>query len=268
MNHRYRRLGVLLLVLLGTASPLTGAVAAPPYSGTIWIAPNLITSADPTEFTTLAYQGQGMRLMFDRRVNAFVEYNAYLFNASFVGGSTVEVQVNPEFGSAAAAQAEAEIYLPVIGRLPRALRRDVQTVWLHRGDQPFGGGNNNLLIHNGSVAQGYIRDGVLEETLAHEASHTSLDADFAAAPGWIAAQTADPEFISTYARDNPTREDIAESFVPWLASRCGNGRVPPAVISTVDATIPHRLHYFDARNRDLRPLSGCDPIFVSDLEAP
>ena len=39
-----------------------------------------------------------------------------------------------------------------------------------------------------------------------------MDGPHAASAGWLAAQAADPEFISTYARDNPTREDIAESL--------------------------------------------------------
>jgi hypothetical protein len=35
---------------------------------------------------------------------------------------------------------------PVIGRLPRALRVSVATVWIHQGFQAFGGGNSILLI--------------------------------------------------------------------------------------------------------------------------
>ena len=69
--------------------------------------------------------------------------------------------------------------------------------------QPFGGGNNNLLIHTGQGAQ-YEASGILEETFVHEAAHTSLDAVHASSAGWIAAQQADPNFISTYARDNAT----------------------------------------------------------------
>lgn len=59
---------------------------------------------------------------------------------------TVEVQVNPEFSEAQAA-AEADVYCTAIGRLPGFLLRDVSTVWIHRGDHGFGGGNDNLLIH-------------------------------------------------------------------------------------------------------------------------
>ena len=30
--------------------------------------------------------------------------------------------------------------------------------------------------------------------------------------GWLSAQDKDCEFISTYARDNPIREDVADDF--------------------------------------------------------
>jgi len=152
----------------------------------------------------------------------------------------------------------------VIGRLPTALRVDVQTVWIHRGPQPFGGGNNNLLIHTGQANQ-YENSGILEETFVHEASHTSLDADHAASPGWLAAQAADPDFISTYARDNPTREDVAESFLPWLAARHRADRISQSLHDTFVQTIPNRFAYFDAQGFDLYPIVVPPPVPVPAL---
>ena len=150
----------------------------PPFSGTIFIDPDILTPADPTTFAGLSAAGQGSRTMFDRRVNGWITVDAYLFDASYDDGLTIEIQVNPEFANAAAALVEAEKYAEVIGRLPTALRVDVETVWIHMGVQPFGGGNNNLLIHIGQ-ADLYVADGILEETLVHEAAHTSLDAEHA-----------------------------------------------------------------------------------------
>jgi hypothetical protein len=227
--------------------------AEPPFSGTIFIDPDIITPADPTTFEGVSYAGQGFRWMFDRRVNNWTYVNAYLFNASFDDGLAPEIQVNPEFGSSASAMAEAQKYGTVIGRLPTVLRADVQTVWIHRGTQPFGGGNNNLLIHTGQ-ADVYATNGILEETLVHEASHTSLDATHAAAPGWLAAQIADGEFISTYARDYQDREDIAESFLPYLAVRYRADRLSQSLFDTISQTIPNRVNYFDNQAFDMYPI--------------
>jgi hypothetical protein len=229
------------------------AQATPPFSGTIFIDPDIITAADPTTFQSAPYAGQGLRLMFDRRINNWANFNAYLFNATFNDGLSTEIQVNPEFGSPAAASTEAVKYGAVIGRLPTALRADVDTVWIHRGTQPFGGGNNNLLIHTGQ-ADSYAATGILEETLVHEASHTSLDAAHAESSGWRAAQAADGEFISTYARDNPTREDIAESFLPYLAVNYRSDRISSSLAATISQTIPNRIAYFDNQSFNLYPL--------------
>jgi hypothetical protein len=104
--------------------------AVPPFSGTIFIDPDIITSSDPTTFQSVSDAGQGFRTMFDRRVNDWIDVNAYLFNASFDDGLTAEIQVNPEFGNSDAALLEAQKYGWVIGQLPTVLRTDVQTVWM------------------------------------------------------------------------------------------------------------------------------------------
>jgi len=258
---RKRLLPVALLLLTGTAA------AEPPFFGTIFIDPDIITPATPTRFVSAPYAGQGMRVMFDRRANAFIGLNAYLFVATYSDGLQIEFQVNPEFGSVAAAEEQVAFYAPVIGRLPRALRVDVETSWIHRGDQPFGGGNNNLLIHTGALAESYIAEGILEETLAHEAAHTSLDAMLAQSAAWLSAQQSDGEFISTYARDNPTTEDVAESFVPYLAVTCAGNRIDAEVAATIRTTIPGRIAVFDAAELDLAPVdcSG-ETVFADGFE--
>ena len=225
------------------------AAAAPPFSGTIFLSPDIINSADVSAFKSLVATGQGSRLMFDRREDQFVTINALLFQVDYDDGLSLEVQVNPEFGSDASST--AEFYARVIGQLPLILRTDVNTVWIHKGDKPFGGGNNNLLIHT-EQGDKYIADGILEETLFHEASHTSLDPHYANAVDWLQAQGQDAEFISTYARDNPDREDIAESALLYFALRFRSERITTDLLQTIAATIPARIAFFD--QLDLMPL--------------
>jgi hypothetical protein len=123
-SHVFTALALLVLVfsLFPASSAQAGSLVSssllgtPPFSGTIFIDPDIITASDPTTFLNAVYTGQGLRTMFDRRVNAFIPLNAYLFNASFSDGLAAEIQVNPEFGSSAAALVEAQKYGPVIGR--------------------------------------------------------------------------------------------------------------------------------------------------------
>lgn len=246
---------LFVVVLFSCVSFLTGQTvqSVPPFSGTIFLSGDIITSLDSSSFESVTYTGQGSRTMFDRRVNKWITVNAYLFNALFNDGLSAEIQVNPEFSSSDLALVEAEKYGPIIGRLPTVLRSSLQTVWIHKGTNPFGGGNNNLLIHTGQTAL-YEADGILEETFVHEASHTSLDGPHAASLGWLAAQTADGEFISTYARDNPDREDIAESFLTYLAIKYRSDRISAELIQTITQTIPNRIAYFDAQQFAMYPI--------------
>ncbi len=267
MLRRYRVTHIGVVIFLAAAllslahrtvaaggAPVRRVQADPPYSGTIFIDPDIITADDPTTLVSVIAAGQGERTMFDRRVNDWITVTAYLFNATFDDGLGAEIQVNPEFGSSDAALVPAQKYAAVIGRLPTALRADVQTVWIHMGVEPFGGGNNNLLIHTGQ-GELYEADGILEETFVHEASHTSLDPTHAGSGGWLAAQAADPNFISTYARDNPTREDVAESFLTYLAIRMRPDRISQVDYDKITQTIPNRIAYFDGQALNMHPIT-------------
>ena len=172
----------------------------PPYRGTVFLDPDIILPSDLTDFVDLEPAGRGERLVYDRRPGAWITIQAYLFDATFANGPATEFQVNPEFGTRTEAEAAAREYAPAIGRIPAALREDVDAVWIHRGNEAFGGGNRSLLVHTGRGEE-YRQQGFLAEAFVHEGVHTSLDSTYADAPGWRAAQAADPTFISTYARD-------------------------------------------------------------------
>jgi len=215
---------------------------APPWSGTIFTSPAILTEDDPTTYGGRVYDGVGTRTTYDRREAAWVETEVHLFTATF-DDQEVEVRVNTEF-TLEEAEEHGDTYLPAIGRLPPLLLVDVDTVTIHGGDEPFGGGNRDLLIH---TLQGdrYIADGILEETFAHEAAHTSLDGHHAATPEWIAAQEADGGFISDYAEEWPQREDVAESVVPYLAYRLRPEAYAGFELTAVADAIPNRVTYFD-----------------------
>jgi hypothetical protein len=244
----------ILLLFSVFAATFSLCTAQQPYAGTIFFDPDIITAADPSALQSMTYAGRGQRTVFDRRTATWVSINAYLFAIEWNDGVRSEAQVNPEFGSIEAARAEAQQYARLIGQLPYCLRADVRAVWIHQGVQPFGGGNNSILIHTGQAVR-YQRDGILEETLVHEASHTSLDSLYATAPDWKEAQQLDRNFISQYAAQYPQREDIAESFLPWLALRHRRNRISENDAATIARTIPHRLAFFDKQNFDLRPFA-------------
>lgn len=236
----------------------------PPYWGTIFIEPNIITSDDPSTLEGITYLGQGMKTVFDRRVNNWVNINAYLFTVMWNDGLTSEAVINPEF-TLAEAIAETGKYGFLIGQLPYVLRTDVNEIWIHKGVQPFGGGNYSILIHTGQSTL-YENDGIIEETLVHEASHTSLDFYHATTTGWLSAQNSDNLFISTYAMNYPNSEDIAESFLTWLAVRYKSSVISAANYDIITASIPNRLSYFDNQNFNMSPVTSCPaPPLITGL---
>ena len=83
-------LKALICVSIATSlMALSGA--EPPFHGTIFLDPDIITPKDPTTFEQLNDAGRGMRRMFDRRVNGWVQINAFLFEAKYHDGLSIEI---------------------------------------------------------------------------------------------------------------------------------------------------------------------------------
>ena len=171
----------------------------PPFSGTVYIDPGIITSKDTSNFIALSYAGKEIREVFDRRVNSWIDLEVILFTAEYNDGLNIEILVNPEFGSKNNAEAYALKYGNVIGRLTTELRMDVWSAVIHRGNELFGGGYNELLIHT-DWGQSIEEQGYLDEAIFHEATHISVEEPIATSKDWLLAQELDCGFISDYAQ--------------------------------------------------------------------
>jgi len=62
-------------------------------------------------------------------------------------------------------------------------------------------------------------------------------------------------FISTYAKDNPIREDLAETFLMWLATRQQPRRISQQTYEKISAYIPNRLIFLDKQNLPMSPVN-------------
>ena len=230
----------------------------PPFGGTIFITGDIITSSDPSLFSEIEYKGTDSRQMYDRRNGgAWINIEPYLFDTSFTDGLRTEIQVNPEF-TLEEANVEANKYAFLIGQLSTALRKDVETMWIHKGIEAYGGGNYNILVHTGMTEYYENFDtGIVEETLIHEAAHTSLDAYHypdreTNGENWIEAVENDSGcYISTYARDNQYREDIAELMPLYVAVRYFSERISSELRDKVLSCNINRIRYLDSQNLDM-----------------
>lgn len=184
--------------------------------------------------------------------------NAFWFDASYRDGSDVLVCVLPDVGDATAAREYAERYAWMVGQLPLAVRtssredRDlVLGLWLGYPGARATAWDGGFEISLDSVAG---HGNCLQELLLHEAVHASLDYDHADSPGWRAAQEADGDFISDYARSDPDNEDLAETFPMWLALRYREDRIAEGLARTIRERIPNRLAYLDSLDLDVSPV--------------
>ena len=189
---------------------------------------------------------------FDRRVNKFVFEHAYLWTCTFSDGTVSEFQVMyKDFDAVFVIPSALDVvkyFGTALGRLPTYMRKDILTVSIMHGNHTFGGGNNNLLIHTGQL-ETYLKDGTLYENLMHRAAHISLDPRIAGSEDWLTAQLLDSgNFISTYAFNYPSREDVAETYLVWWALKKSTTQkvfLVEAKKREIEKLIKHRLTFFD-----------------------
>jgi len=229
--------------------------APPPFANTTSPCSDIIRATDPTAFTGLTYVGEGERDVWDRRVGGGTRLTFVLYNATYDDGMMVEIRVERDTFKE---QAEyyAGKYSKPFGQLPAGVRTRVRALSIMTGIQPWGGGLDDITIHNGIV---YELTNELEETLLHEAAHTSLT-DYNLSAEWKAAQQADNTFISEYARDNPEREDVAESYVAYLAVRYRAARILKTDADKIVQAIPNRIAFFEAQQLAIHPIAPIPPL--------
>lgn len=216
----------------------------PPYDSTADTVFDIIRSDDPSGFRCLRYVGQGARQIWDKRVDGEPVVEAFLFNADYADGSTIEMAVNPEFATVDQARGEAMRYALPLGQLPSVLRAGLTRFSIHRGNEAFHAGTGQIVVYADKATRRIEQDH-LEESLFHEAVHASLDDGHRLAAAWKQAQLSDGRFLTSYAQSRPDREDLAETALFAFALLHFPDRFPPVDSQTVMRTVPHRFAYIE-----------------------
>jgi len=237
------------------SSALQRSEGGPPYSGTIFVEGNIITSDDPTTYKKKKYQGIARRRIYDRR-KGWVNVKTYQYEARYKKNVKVEFLVHEEFDTQTAAAAVVDLYSADVGRLPRVLLKDISQVWIMKGYYGWGGGRNSdgtghILIHT-KQGDSYRNSGIVVETLLHEGVHGTLDS-YLYNNRWSFAAVDDPNYISTYARDYPLREDIAETFLLYFAVAYTKKRLQDLDLTKIVTNIPHRIALLNDLDLDMFP---------------
>jgi len=213
--------------------------------GAVFLGPNTIVESDPSALTNVAFQSTETRNIPDNRIQNDVDTLVNIFTASYTGGKQVTVMVNAEI-LFSEAEDQANLYARIVGQLDPILREGIDVLWIHSGNAFFsadvGGG---IVIHTGYADQFLISQGILEEVMAHESVHASLDVLYLRSQDWFDAQKADVTFPTDYAREFVETEDLAESYGLYLIVKNADPN-PTGTVNTIREGIPARLAFFES----------------------
>jgi len=148
--------------------------------------------------------------------------------------------------------------------MPKILRRDVDELNINKGVELFAGRGRQVMVHTGYSEQIYEKryGHILDETMMHEAAHTSMDAQIILTKKWADAVQEDGKYISNYARDHPLRESVAETYVVWFATRCMKSKFRPGTLEKWEKEMGAQFRVLDEESlggNNMSPYTDCSP---------
>ena len=231
----------------------------PPFAGTLWELPDLISSSDYTVFSTSIYEGIETRLFYDEAITDFINYPAHIFKVNFGDGLSIDFEIYSEFSEQEAISIEQK-YAPIVGQLGKELRKNIKSIEFLKGNSVASAQRSNDLSYaNITFHIDWLNNTVetrpggdkTEELLIHESAHLSIDPYVYNQQGWIDAVNLDNNYISTYAKENPDTEDVAENFQAYIAVKYFPERISNSLRDTILSVCLNRFKYFDSLNFDL-----------------
>ena len=234
-------------------------ILEPPFAGTMWDLPDLITSSDYTIYSTSSYQGIETRLFYDKSIPDFINYPAHIYKVKFGDGLSVDFEIYSEFTEDEANSIKQK-YAPLMGQLGKELRKNIKSIEFLKGEEGASAQRSedlnyaNITFHIdwlNNIVETRPDGDKTEELLIHESAHLSIDPYVYGQQGWTDAVNLDGNYISTYAKDNPNSEDVAETFQAYIAVKYFPDRISNSLRDTILSVCLNRFKYFDSLNLDL-----------------
>ena len=234
-------------------------ISNPPFFGTMWDLPDLIKSSDYTVYSSSTYQGILDRMFYDKSILDFITYPAHVYKVIFGDGLSVDFEIYSEFTQEEALNIEQK-YAPLMGQLGKELRKNINSIEFLKGEFVASAQRNDDLSYANITFHTDWLDNIVEtrpdgdrteELFIHEAAHLSIDPYVYGQRGWNDAVYLDGNYLSTYAKDNPESEDIAETFQAYIAVKYFPERITSSLRDTILSICLNRFKYFDSLNLDL-----------------
>lgn len=194
-----------------------------PVTATVWVSPRMISARDATLRLIASTQEE---IQYDKRDFSTADPSDWKwmdservesFTWSIDGNSEITISVSLDIP-----QNRSDLSRSValaFASVPREIRGS-QNYGIAVDDRDGGyyGEEYNRVILGYEQTLSTLADGFLEELLTHEVAHAELDKHFYNTSGWSNAVSQDSgRFISEYASENPSTEDVAETILPLAA---------------------------------------------------
>lgn len=224
----------------------------------------LIKPSDPSLLVDVTYIETAKR--YPTRTLYYQEgtgtFDVHIFRATFSNGHEMNFNIDTAF-SISEAEQEAQTIAYMYGQVPGLLLAGMDDFVLFKGDGHPSSGRVTTFYTEVMKKLGDF----VEENFMHDMAHASLDWDelngskqqFDIADNqtliphrgvlekneWLSAARSDDYFVSYYAKDNPEREDIAESIIQYLVLRWRPERFDIYTLQFIEESIPERIAYLD-----------------------
>ncbi|MEK9558918.1 MAG: hypothetical protein VW175_10920 [Alphaproteobacteria bacterium] len=236
--------GCLSLVAATVTSPVIGAPLYP--NSVVSNDHEFIATSDQSAFACLVFEGRREAEMPDKRTDSLMARKTFIFTARYTDGTSVGLWAHTKFKTEAKALKSVAPAAEAIGKLPTFMRKTLDHVVIHRGDETaFGEGEGHFFVLYSENIKTRIRNHDLEETVFHESVHATLDSRYAGSKKWLKAQKADGDYITKYAKRLPKKEDMAESALFAWTMIMHPGRLPAGVEQRAREIMPNRIAFFE-----------------------
>jgi hypothetical protein len=227
----------------------------------IWHFDNLIIPSDPTRLIGVKYVDVVTRYFGRNTTMQYIgTYQAYLYMATFINGYELEMLVEIGVSKDDADYLSKEVARQ-IGQVPELIAADLISFSIFVGDEH---GQSGMNTEHWIKKINDIKAPYHEELIIHHLTHASIDWSQISPSNntiisnkdnttvipqigkldkdeWIVAANLDNYFISDYARDNPLREDVAETIIAYLATSLRPERFDPKVIQILNERLKNRF---------------------------
>ena len=222
---------------------------SPPFTGTAWVSPDLITPEDPTALSEAPeYRGIEYRNVPDRRViyvhgEEQIPHEVHVYRSRYIDDVEVEVFVNTEF-EIAEANALARRYASMLGQMPMMVRATVRSMVIHDGTICGEAGRTSRSTPAGRTCRASGRRSPRRSWRTRSRTPRipwcSGRLNGQRRKSWTAWRSRSTRRSTRCVRTSP------RPFLLYAVLRLLPERLPAGVADAIEQAIPNRLAYLDA----------------------